>query len=44
MYILRKIVLKALTLQNDKHSIKERRKKAGWNDKYLKELLKNMAY
>lgn len=42
--ILRKMALKALTLQDDKHSIKERRKKAGWNDKYLKELLKNMAY
>ncbi len=38
---LRKITLQMLQQQNDKHSIKGRRKKAGWNDKYLLELIKN---
>lgn len=41
---LRKMALQILTNQSDKHSIKERRKKAGWNDKYLMELLKNVDF
>lgn len=41
---LRKMTLQILTAQVDKHSIKERRKKAGWNDKYLLELLKNVDF
>ncbi len=42
--ILRKIVLKIISLQQDKHSIKQRRKKAGWNDSYLIEMLKNLSF
>ncbi len=38
---LRKISLQLLQQQNDKHSIKERRKKAGWNDQYLLNIIKN---
>lgn len=38
---LRKITLQMLQQQNDKHSIKVRRKKAGWNDKYLMEIINN---
>lgn len=41
---LRKMALQILTNQSDKHSIKERRKKAGWSDKYLMELLKNVDF
>lgn len=40
---LRKIALQLLKQMNDKHSIKERRKKAGWTDTYLLQVLKNMA-
>lgn len=39
--ILRKIALQILQQQNDKHSIKERRKKAGWNNQYLVEVIQN---
>jgi len=38
---LRKIALQILQQQNDKHSIKERRKKAGWNNQYLVEVIQN---
>jgi predicted transposase YbfD/YdcC len=38
---LRKISLQLLQQQKDKHSIKERRKKAGWNDQYLLNIIKN---
>ena len=38
---LRKIALQALQQQKDKHSVKERRKKAGWNDQYLINIIKN---
>jgi len=40
---LRKIALQLLKQIKDKHSIKERRKKAGWTDTYLLQVLKNMA-
>lgn len=40
---LRKIALQLLKQMNDKHSIRERRKKAGWTDTYLLQVLKNMA-
>ena len=30
-----------LKQQNDKHSIKERRKKAGWNNQYLLDIIEN---
>lgn len=39
--ILRKIALQMIQQQNDKHSIKERRKKAGWNNQYLINIIKN---
>jgi hypothetical protein len=32
--------LQMLQQQKDKHSIKERRKKAGWNDQYLLNIIK----
>lgn len=38
---LRKMALQMLQQQKDKHSIKERRKKAGWNDHYLLNIIKN---
>jgi hypothetical protein len=38
---LRKIALQMIQQQNDKHSIKERRKKAGWNNQYLINIIKN---
>jgi predicted transposase YbfD/YdcC len=38
---LRKMALQMLQQQKDKHSIKERRKKAGWNDQYLLSIIKN---
>lgn len=38
---LRKMALQMLQQQNDKHSIKERRKKAGWNNQYLSNIIKN---
>jgi len=38
---LRKIALQTLQQQKDKHSVKERRKKAGWNDQYLISIIKN---
>ena len=38
---LRKMALQMLQQQKDKHSIKERRKKAGWNDQYLLNIIKN---
>ncbi len=38
---LKKIALQVLKQQSDKHSIKERRKKAGWNDQYLLKTIKN---
>ncbi len=38
---LRKIALQMLQQQDDNHSIKERRKKAGWNDQYLLNIIKN---
>ncbi len=38
-HTLRKIALQMLQQMNDKHSIKERRKKAGWNDTYLRHVL-----
>lgn len=37
---LRKMALQMLQQQKDKHSIKERRKKAGWNDQYLLNIIK----
>jgi predicted transposase YbfD/YdcC len=40
---LRKMALQLLKAMNDKHSIRERRKKAGWTDTYLLQVLKNMA-
>lgn len=39
---LRKIALQLLKGMDDKHSIKERRKKAGWTDAYLLKILNNM--
>jgi predicted transposase YbfD/YdcC len=39
---LRKMALQLLKQMNDKHSIRERRKKAGWTDAYLLQVLKNM--
>jgi len=36
---LRKMALQMLQQMNDKHSIKERRKKAGWTDSYLIQIL-----
>jgi predicted transposase YbfD/YdcC len=41
---LRKIALQILQQQNDKHSVKERRKKAGWNDKYLVKIIQNSFF
>ncbi len=38
---LRKMALQLLRQMNDKHSIKERRKKAGWTDDYLIQILNN---
>ena len=38
---LRKIALQILQQQNDKHSIRERRKKAGWNNQYLADVIQN---
>lgn len=40
---LRKMALQLLKGMDDKHSIKERRKKAGWTDNYLLQVLKNLA-
>jgi predicted transposase YbfD/YdcC len=39
---LRKIALQILQQKQDKHSIKEKRKKAGWNNQYLIEIIKNV--
>lgn len=39
---LRKMVLQMLQQKQDKHSIKERRKKAGWNNQYLIEIITNV--
>ena len=41
---LRKISLQLLQQQQDKHSIKERRKKAGWNNQYLLNIIKNPPF
>lgn len=41
---LRKISLQLLQHQNDKHSIKERRKKAGWNNQYMLNSTKNAPF
>jgi predicted transposase YbfD/YdcC len=38
---LRKIALEIITSTEDKHSLKVRRKKAGWDDKYASELVQN---
>lgn len=38
---LRKIALQILKQKKDKHSIKERRKKAGWNNEYLLNIIQN---
>lgn len=43
MATLRKISLQVLHQQKDKHSLKNRRKIAGWNNEYLMELLKNLC-
>ncbi len=40
---LPKMALQLLKAMNDKHSIKERRKKAGWKDTYLLQVLKNIT-
>jgi predicted transposase YbfD/YdcC len=40
---LRKMALQLLKGMDDKHSIKERRKKAGWTDAYLLQILKNLS-
>ncbi|MEM6844970.1 MAG: ISAs1 family transposase [Bacteroidota bacterium] len=37
---LRKLVLQLLRQMNDKHSIKVRRKKAGWDDAYLTHIIR----
>lgn len=41
---LRKLSLQLLQQQNDKHSIKERRKKAGWNNQYMFNIIKNTPF
>ena len=41
---IRKIALQLLQQQQDKHSIKERRKKAGWNNQYLLNIIKNAPF
>ncbi|WKN44082.1 ISAs1 family transposase [Tunicatimonas pelagia] len=38
--ILRKLSLQLLKQMNDKHSIKVRRKKAGWDDNYLRQIIR----
>ncbi len=40
-HTLRKLALQLLQQSSDKHSIKERRKKAGWNNEYLLQILSN---
>lgn len=40
--IIRKLSLQLLNKVSDKESIKSRRKIAGWNDKYLVDLISNM--
>lgn len=37
---LRKLALQLLKQMNDQHSIKVRRKKAGWDDNYLKQIIR----
>jgi predicted transposase YbfD/YdcC len=44
MATLRKMALQVLNQQNDKNSIKNRRKIAAWNDNYLLQLLKNADF
>lgn len=39
---LRKIALQLLQQKKDKHSVRERRKKAGWNNQYLIEIITNV--
>lgn len=41
---LRKMALQSLKIQNDKHSISVRRKKAAWNDNYLVQVLQNLNF
>lgn len=42
--ILRKITLQILQQMNDKHSIKVRRKMAGWNNEYLLNIIENALF
>lgn len=44
MAILRKTALQVLHQHKDKHSIKNKRKMAGWNDEYLMTLIKNINF
>jgi hypothetical protein len=41
---LRKLALQLLNRVNDNNSLKNRRKKAGWNDEFLWKILQNLRF